>query len=85
MVAVGATNVGSIKVHFDEELSTNTNTSSKRVSEKIYEAPIQFEKGDEFGYFNFGSTIVLLYEAPIDISLDNDQMQKVKMGERIWV
>jgi len=85
MVAVGATNVGSIKVHFDEALSTNTNTSSKGVTEKIYEAPIQFEKGDEFGFFNFGSTIVLIYEAPVGITFNYQHMGRVKMGERMWM
>jgi len=83
MVAVGATNVGSIKVHFDEDFTTNT--SSKNVSEKTYDVPIKFEKGDEFGYFNFGSTIVLIYEAPIGLPLDNEYMKRVKVGESMWL
>ena len=83
MVAVGATNVGSIEVNFDEELSTNTATND--VSEKVYDVPIQFEKGEEFGFFNFGSTIVIIYEAPTDIILDIQQMKRTQVGERLWM
>eukprot|EP00090_Calanus_glacialis_P021954 TRINITY_DN3385_c0_g1_i3.p1 TRINITY_DN3385_c0_g1~~TRINITY_DN3385_c0_g1_i3.p1 ORF type:complete len:462 (-),score=63.60 TRINITY_DN3385_c0_g1_i3:276-1661(-) len=85
MVAVGATNVGSIKVHFDQELSTNLKTTDESVTEKIYNDPIKFNKGDEFGYFNFGSTIVLIYEAPVDTIIDNEQMRRVEMGQRMWI
>jgi len=85
MVAVGATNVGSIKVHFDQELSTNLKTTDESVTEKIYNNPINFNKGDEFGYFNFGSTIVLIYEAPVDTVVDNEQMRRVEMGQRMWI
>ena len=85
MVAVGATNVGSIKVHFDKELSTNLKDTDESVTEKIYRDPINFTKGDEFGYFNFGSTIVLIYEAPVDTIIDNEQMRRVEMGQRMWI
>jgi len=85
MVAVGATNVGSIRVHFDEELSTNTKNNPKYSAEKIYDDPIDFEKGDEFGYFNFGSTLVLLYEAPADTTLNTEHMRRVKMGQSMWL
>ena len=54
-------------------------------TEKIYNDPIKFNKGDEFGYFNFGSTIVLIYEAPVDTMIDNEQMRRVEMGQRMWI
>lgn len=81
LVAVGATNVGSIAVCFDPHLKTNERKSFDKMDEMIFEKPIQFRKGQEFGHFNFGSTIVLLYEAPLD-AFDNSSLdKKLKMGE----
>jgi len=84
MVAVGATNVGSINVHFDQDLITNTE-GQKNSTEIIYSNPIAFKKGEEFGYFNFGSTIVLIYEAPVDSSFNPEFTRRVKMGEGMYL
>ena len=56
-------------------------------SEKKFEKPRMYKKGDPFGHFNFGSTIVLLFEAPRQ---DNDKFvqkpnDKVKFGETIFM
>ena len=82
LVAVGATNVGSIVMHCDKELHTNRRRNNNS-SEKIYEQPLRFEKGEEFGYFNFGSTIVLIFEGPKNIKFESRAMRKIKMGESI--
>ena len=42
-----------------------------------------FRRGDEFGYFNFGSTLVLIYEAPFEITFGSNPVGRVKMGESI--
>jgi len=81
MTAVGATNVGSIVINFDSEL--NTNISGQEFSEKIYEGGVEVGKGDEMGYFNFGSTIVLVFEAPKDFRFSKENMMRLKMGEGI--
>ena len=81
MVAVGATNVGSIVVHFDTEL--HTNRKDKNSTEKIYKSPLKFEKGEEFGYFNFGSTVVLIFEGPKNMKFETREMRKIRMGESI--
>ena len=81
LVAVGATNVGSIVVHFDRELRTNRR--DKNSTEKIYEHPLEFQKGAEFGYFNFGSTVVLIFEGPKNIKFETREMRKIRMGETI--
>ena len=88
MTAVGATNVGSIKVYFDETLATNKTKWSKVAFEdrkfKLSSAckeMLQFKKGDAFGEFNLGSTIVLLFEAPKGSVLNVKCHQKIKMGE----
>ena len=63
MAAVGATNVGSIRVYQDPELTTNS-WRLKKNSWRDKDLSLRFRKGEEFGEFNLGSTIVLLFEAP---------------------
>lgn len=60
LVKVGATNVGSIKVSFDEMISTNKKACL--ITKKEYHGTIQLRKGDELGRFEFGSTVILLFE-----------------------
>jgi phosphatidylserine decarboxylase len=57
MVAVGATMVGSVKLSFDD-LTTNRGLAAAR-RELGPDAP-HFARGEEWGRFEFGSTIVLL-------------------------
>ena len=84
MVAVGATNVGSIVVDFDPELKTNQSGKMPEYEHEVeYEAPISFKKGDDFGYFNFGSTMVVIFEAPSDLGLRSSET--VKMGQPLLV
>jgi phosphatidylserine decarboxylase len=90
MTAVGATNVGSIHAAgFDPDLRTNQAVSLKRecvlatgcsrrnfyFSEKVFADPVALAKGQEFGHFEFGSTIVLLFEAPRGLEFAQHQHQ----------
>ena len=84
LVAVAATNVGDIRADWDPDLATNTATTA-RPTEKRYEKPVKFSRGQEFGYFNFGSTIVLIYEAPFDMKFKNATTTKIKMGQSLLV
>jgi len=80
MVAVGATNVGSIVADFDPNLKTNQRGKMPEYKHEVeYEEPISFKKGDDFGFFNFGSTMVVIFEAPSDLGLRPSE--NVKMGE----
>lgn len=83
MAAVGATSVGSVVVDFDADLKTNTRVNNQYQHEVTYKEPIQFEKGDDFGYFNFGSTIVMIFEAPEDTIVEEMVGNKIKMGEAL--
>ncbi|MCO4761083.1 MAG: phosphatidylserine decarboxylase [Myxococcales bacterium] len=59
MIMVGATFVGHMSVVFSD-LKTNAGTpASGRV---LPGAPVPFERGQEFGIFEMGSTVVMLFE-----------------------
>ncbi|OXU22866.1 hypothetical protein TSAR_017042 [Trichomalopsis sarcophagae] len=80
--AVGATNVGSIRVFKDQELVTNTKKWPKgKNSEDTEFQDLKVKKGELFGEFRMGSTIVLLFEAPKDFEFCTQVGQKIKMGE----
>ena len=58
VIMVGATNVGSMTLSFDKKVRTNRFVASKR---RTYSPPIEIKKGDEFGTFHMGSTVIVLY------------------------
>lgn len=93
MVPVGATNVGSIKINFDQDLKTNTPAGKEAhlapgsYSEATYQAASRMlggqplAQGDEVGGFLLGSTVVLLFEAPDSFQFTVQPGQKVHVGE----
>ena len=59
MVAVGATMVGKVRVRFDPDLTTNS--GRREPAERFYPpGAASFARGEEWGHFEFGSTIVLV-------------------------
>ena len=99
MVAVAATNVGDIKAEFDHEICTNNSGSqevSEKIYDEplvfrfkfsellsIFSLLNQCRRGDDFGHFNFGSTLVLIYEAPHEINFGPNPVRRIRMGENI--
>lgn len=84
--AVGATNVGSIRVYCDKELTTNTVHWPETAHWK--EASLgcaRVIKGEPFGEFRLGSTIVLLFEAPRDFRFCLQIGQTIKVGQALSV
>lgn len=91
MVPVGATNVGSIRVNFDEALRTNTNDGDTKkephtFSEAVYSSASVLRgqpllTGEEMGGFRLGSTIVMVFEAPKDWEFTVNAGEKIKVGE----
>ncbi|MXQ94320.1 hypothetical protein E5288_WYG007363 [Bos mutus] len=89
LTAVGATNVGSIRIYFDRDLHTN----SPRYSKGSYndfsfvthanKEGIPMRKGEHLGEFNLGSTIVLIFEAPKDFNFRLQAGQKIRFGEAL--
>uniref|UniRef100_H3ASZ1 phosphatidylserine decarboxylase n=1 Tax=Latimeria chalumnae TaxID=7897 RepID=H3ASZ1_LATCH len=89
LTAVGATNVGSIKIYCDKELRTNCACHVKgRFNDCSYTALLGPEgervcKGVCLGEFNLGSTIVLIFEAPKDFAFSLTSGQRIKVGEAL--
>lgn len=82
--AVGATNVGSIKINFDNKLKTNHWFSrSTNKDYHNYKYNVRLNKGDEIGYFKLGSTIVLIFEVPKNIVWTKKNNDIVRMGESL--
>ncbi len=81
LVAVGATNVGKVRVTFDD---VTTNVPRAIASERVYPAPgPAFAKGDELGRFEFGSTIVMI-ASPGLVDLDFQPPGTIlRLGRRI--
>ena len=92
MVPVGATNVGSIRINFDESLRTNTRQMSHPVhtfTEATYSGASKILQGqpllagEEMGGFRLGSTIVLVFEAPRDFEFTVRPGDKIKVGQEL--
>ena len=84
--AVGATNVGSIIVEMDQSLKTNI--KHKFEKDKCIEEHFSkqnnlrnIQKGAYFGEFNLGSTIVIVFEAPLDFTFNVQPGQTVYVGQ----
>lgn len=82
--AIGATNVGSIRVYCDRNLATNTVQWPEIAHPK--EASLDYvriDKGELFGEFRLGSTIVILFEAPRDFRFCLQVGQTIKVGQAL--
>jgi len=80
LVAVGATMVGKVRVTFD---ALETNVRGARTQRRAYPASVALARGEEWGRFEFGSTLVLLAE-PGCVELDAKPAgARLRLGERI--
>lgn len=81
---LGATNVGSVRIYCDKTLQTNhRKKKSPLIDDKFLGNAITLQKGDPFGEFRMGSTIVLVFEAPPNFRFSLMPGQKIKMGEAL--
>jgi phosphatidylserine decarboxylase len=80
MVLVSALNVGVMKVSFEPRIQTNADV----VGEQVYEFhDLYLDKGDDFGCFEMGSTIVILSEKGMFEEILVKVGDKVKFGDTI--
>ena len=85
MVLVGAINVAAIETVWDGLI---TPPNGKTITEKSYDnAPdtlMSYQKGEEMGRFNMGSTVILLLEKPAEFLAAKSQPDAtVKLGEKL--
>ena len=68
-----------------QDLVTNSraNAAAACPTEITFAVPFSVMKGDAFGQFNLGSTIVLIFEAPKDFKFSVADGQRVKYGEAV--
>lgn len=81
VVMVGALNVGSITLNFEELTTNRRDFVGRRGDRRHFEQPITTQKGDKLGRFNFGSSVVLLFTP--GWGRISAAPRKVRMGERI--
>jgi phosphatidylserine decarboxylase len=82
MVAVGATMVGKVHVEFDPSLSTNI--ASPLPDRRSYGLNARlFEKGEEMGRFEFGSTNVMITSPKFAKLQIESPSTAIKMGQRM--
>jgi len=81
IVLVGALNVGKMIVTFEPRVKTNCGKSREHI---VYEKAIEMKKGEMFGWFEMGSTIVMLSQkGAIEYNLSD--RDSVKFADTIGV
>jgi phosphatidylserine decarboxylase len=78
VIKVGAIIVGSVKVNYSD---ITTNIRGGQVVKESLKVKRSIKKGDEVGRFEFGSTVILLFERDkVSFRSDLSEGQSVKMG-----
>lgn len=92
IAAIGATNIGSIELFVEPELKTNKPRKklvhSNSPEERVYEPEgvgVTLKKGDEICAFNMGSTVVLIFQAPLPKDFSSEFRFSVKRGDKVRV
>ena len=81
VVAVGATNVGRIRAVYDDVVTNAKRT--RRPVRKIYDQPVQVEKGGELAIFEMGSTVVVLFPQGVKLAERLRPGIPIKLGEAL--
>jgi phosphatidylserine decarboxylase len=79
-VLVGAMVVGGISLAFDRTLVTRNGRAG---GEKTYRQPPRVARGDELGWFELGSTAIVILPARSGVALAVEPGQPIRMGRAI--
>jgi phosphatidylserine decarboxylase len=80
-ILVGALIVGKVKLCFDSELKTNIRKGL--YSKKKYNSAIEIKKAEEVGYFEMGSSVIILLENECLSSIIKPVKSAIRFGETI--
>lgn len=84
IIFVGAMNVGSISTTWTGEIRPRKSGVVEQVNVREIDSELQFNKGDGLGWFNMGSTVILLWPpGTTNDFADLAAGQAVRMGEAI--
>lgn len=78
-ILIGAMMVGKVKLSFDSGLETNIKRGI--TAKKEYLQPVHLNKGDEVGYFEMGSSVIVLLEDECLAAMKVKVNEPVRMGE----
>lgn len=78
VVAVGAFNVGRITAEFDDSLVSNRRGAVAQTH--VYHPPVAIGRGDALMAFHLGSTVVLLFERPLELDPAVDPGRDIRLG-----
>lgn len=84
--AIGATNVGSIKIGFDDAIDTNrvTDRAGDPVRTRVFgKGGVPLKRGDEVGMFQMGSCIVVVFENRKEFKFNVGEGEVVRVGQTI--
>ena len=67
----------------ETENEVRRSSSLGNIDSKDYSRPVQLTQGQEVGNFSFGSSIVLLFEAPLGLEFTIKPFEKLKLGNHV--
>jgi len=84
LVFVGAMNVGSISTRWTGEIRPRKDGVVEQIGLQQFDSERTFGKGDLLGWFNMGSTVILLLPPDMATNLEDlDSGQTVRVGEML--
>ncbi len=77
---VGATNVGRIRLSFTDMYSNKKNREPEKI---VFQTPVCINKGNEVGYFELGSTLILALENDYLANMSRELNSAIMLGETL--
>jgi phosphatidylserine decarboxylase len=79
---IGAMIVGKIKLSFEQKATSNMRKAC--CTELKYEETITIKKGDELGYFELGSSVIILLDSPVFTTISLKQNSEILLGQKLF-